>query len=368
MGKAGILEVRKIWGKQIPHKYWLCAKRNKQGNPIVATSVTSAFNKFQKDFVNLDPENSRNARSSRDWLVNKVHGFPNKDSSFPTLYKEKDIFFGSFSRKTKKRPLDDIDIMICLNAQGGNYSESSNGIEINVSDSASDLKALCYEDTNILNSRKVINKFVSLLNDVPQYEKAEIKRNQEAATIKLTSYDWNFDLVPCFFTKEDCLGNTYYLIPNGTGDWKKTDPRKDRDKVQEANKQNNGNLLNAIRILKYWNKRPTMPSIGSYLIENMILKYYEQASVSAASEYVDLEIPKLLLHIRDSVYSAVYDPKGIQGDINNLTSDEKSKIWDRANTDYIKAIDARNLESDNDHKGSINKWREVFGGEFPEYG
>ena len=352
----------------LPLNEALCVKRNKQRTPKVATTVTSAFNIFLKDFVNLDPENSKNARSSRDWLVSKVHGFPDNDSSFPMLYSEKDIFFGSFARKTKKRPLDDIDIMICLNAQGGNYSESSDGIEVNVSESASDLKALCYDNTNILNSRKVINKLVSLLNGIPQYERAEIKRNQEAATIKLTSYDWNFDLVPCFFTTEDYLGNTYYLIPDGTGDWKKTDPRKDRDRVQEANKQNDGNLLNAIRILKYWNKRPTMPSMGSYLIENMILNYYDQPAIGAASEYIDLEIPNLLLHIRDSVYGVVNDPKGIQGNINNLTSEEKSKIWDRANADYIKAVEARSLESNDNHKGSINKWREVFGGEFPEYG
>ena len=329
----------------------------------MATSVISAFNEFQKDYVNLASIDSQSARSSRDWFVDQVHDFPGKDATFPKLYSDKDIFFGSFARRTKKRPLDDIDIMICLHGQGGNYSESSNGIEINVSESASDLNSLCYENTNILNSRKVINKFVSLLKSVPQYEKAEIKRNQEAATIKLKSYDWNFDLVPCFFTTEDYFGNTYYLIPNGTGDWKKTDPRKDRNRVQEVNKIHNGNILNAIRILKYWNRRPTMPSMGSYLLENMTLDYYDQSFLSAASEFVDIEIPRLLLHIRDSVYGVINDPKGIQGNLNNLSDDEKRKIWDRANADYYKAVEARQLESDDDQRGSINKWRDVFGGE-----
>ena len=32
---------------------------------------------------------------------------------------------GSFERKTKTRPLDDIDIMICLNADGWSYFENS---------------------------------------------------------------------------------------------------------------------------------------------------------------------------------------------------------------------------------------------------
>ena len=334
----------------------------------MATSVISAFNEFQKDYVNLATADSQRAISSRDWLVDQIRAFPDRDTDFPALYTEKDIFFGSFARKTKKRPLDDIDIMICLHAQGGNYTESSNSIEINVSDSALSLKKLCYDNTNVLNSRKVINKFVSLLSKVPQYEKAAIKRNQEAATVKLTSYEWNYDVVPCFFTTEDYLGNTYYLIPDGSGDWKKTDPRKDRDRVQSTNKRHNGNVLNAIRILKYWNRRPTMPSMGSYLIENMILDVYDSVFAIAASEYVDLEIPKLFAHIRDSVYGVVNDPKGIQGNINNLSSEEKSKIWDRANGDYYKATEARRLESEDNHRGSINKWREVFGGDFPKYG
>jgi hypothetical protein len=334
----------------------------------MATSVISAFNEFQKDYVNLATANSDKAITSRDWLLGQIRAFPDRDTNFPALYTERDIFFGSFARKTKKRPLDDIDIMICLHAQGGNYSETSNGIEINVADDATSLKKLCYDNTNILNSRKIVNKFVSLLSGVPQYDKAEIKRNQEGATLKLTSYDWNFDIVPCFYTTEDYLGRTYYLIPDGAGDWKKTDPRKDRDRVQSTNKRHDGNVLNAIRILKYWNRRSTMPSMGSYLIENMILDFYDSLLASSASEYVDLEIPKLLLHIRDNVFGEVRDPKGIQGNINNLSSEEKSKIWDRANSDYYKALEARQLESDENHRGSINKWGEIFGGDFPKYG
>lgn len=334
----------------------------------MATSVTSAFNEFQKDCVNLATADTQRAISSRDWLVDQIHVFPSRDTDFPALYTEKDIFFGSFARKTKKRPLDDIDIMICFHAQGSNYSESSNSIEINVSDSAASLKKLCHDNTNILNSRKVINKFVSLLSKVPQYEKAEIKRNQEAATVKLASYEWNFDIVPCFHTVEDYLGRTYYLIPDGNGDWKKTDPRKDRDRVRSTNTCHNGNVLNAIRILKYWNKRPIMPSMNSYLIENMILDFYDSVFTSTASKYVDLEIPKLFLHIRNNVYGVVNDPKGIQGNINNLSEEEKSKIWNRANSDYYKATEARRLESEGNHRDSINKWIEIFGENFPDYG
>lgn len=198
----------------------------------MATTAISAFNEFLKDKVNLDPEDTKRARASRDWLVDRIHEFPSKDNSFPLFYQDKDIFFGSFARKTKKRELDDLDIMICLNGKDGCYNEHSDHIEITVTNMATTLKTLCNDDSNKLNSRKVINKFISMLDKIPQYKNSQMKRNQEAAVLNLNSYTWSFDIVPCFFTTEDLLKRTYYLIPDGNGNWKKTDPRIDRDEHQ----------------------------------------------------------------------------------------------------------------------------------------
>lgn len=334
----------------------------------MAITVTSAFNEFLKNSVNLDPNVSTIAKGSRDWLVDQVHASARKDTTFPTLYSEKDIFFGSFARKTKKRPLDDIDIMIGLHARGSSYQETANGIVITYSASSPELSALSHDNSPYLNSRKVINKFVALLNNIPQYEKAEIQRDQEAATLKLRTYDWNFDLVPCFFTAEDYLGRTYYLIPDGLGHWKKTDPRKDRDRIQSANTIHSGRVLDIIRILKYWNKRPTMPTMPSYMFENMILDYFLGVTQTVASQYIDIELPNLFAHIKAAVFCSVDDPKGIQGNLNNLTTSEKTKIWLRTEEDLKKAIDARALENAHDMAGSIKKWAEIFGLEFPKYG
>lgn len=333
----------------------------------MATTVTSAFNEFLRDKVNLDSGQVTTARSSKTWLTGKIHAFPIHDSSFPELYSEKDISFGSFARKTKKRPLDDIDMMFCLNAMGGTYNEyTHDNIEIIIDPDNKPLKALCDTFTNKLNSIKVVNKFVSSLSGVPQYKNAGINRRQEAAVLNLTSYDWSFDIVPCFFTKEDYYQKTFYLIPNGSGNWKKTDPRIDRDRVSSINQKNNGNVLNIIRIVKYWNNRPTMPSMSSYLIENMILNCYENRT--DASKFVDIHLPEVFLYIIYNIYNSVADPKGIQGNINTLTLDEKSKILDRAHLDYNRSTEARNLETQKKERESINKWREVFGSDFPTYG
>jgi hypothetical protein len=258
--------------------------------------------------------------------------------------------------------------MICLHAQGSTYLEEAVSTKITASQNASRLLRLCYDGTSILNSRKVINKFVSKLADVPQYEKADIGRNQEAATLKLKSYTWNFDIVPCFITAPDIFGNTFYLIPDGNGHWKKTDPRKDRDRVTRVNQSQGGNVLNVVRIIKYWNRRPTMPSIPSYMLETMIIDYYVGCALATTTAYVDFEIPKILAYLRDHIFATVNDPKGIQGNINTLETEDQKKIYIRAYLDYDKSTEARRLEEEHDNKGSIAKWTEVFGPSFPPYG
>ena len=333
----------------------------------MANTVNAAFTKFLTESVNLDPSVTKTARSSRDWLISRIHLFESIIDHFPLLYTEKNIAFGSFARHTKIRELDDIDLMICLKAQGAYYTEYIDRIEITVPDSNAQLHRYCNTGTDTLNSRLIINKFVSALGEVPHYEKGDIKRTLEAATLKLTSYTWNFDIVPCFFTKPDADGRTYYIIPDGQGHWKKTDPRKDRDIVSLVNKAHGGNMLNPIRILKFLNKRATAPAMPSYLLETMALIHYIRQDTSATSQCVDIEIPELLKHISDSVFGAVPDLKEIQGNLNDLSFEQKWKIQQRAQLDYERALKARQAENEGAHKASIQKWGEIFGPSFPTY-
>ena len=84
--------------------------------------------------------------------------------------------------------------------------------------------------------------------------------------------------------------------------------------------------------------------------------------------FVDLEIPRLLAHVSSAIWGAVMDLKGIQGDINTMTVSEREQISARAAADAQTALEARELEGDGDHRGSINRWRAVFGDAFPTYG
>jgi len=329
----------------------------------MASTVNSAFKEFMKYHVDLDKDQVALARASRDWLIGQVNNFPSKYDDFPAVYEEKHFGFGSFARSTKKRPLDDIDYLICMRANGLTYSEIGDTVYLHVPEDAKPFDKLLQTSGVYLSSIKVVNRFVKYLDEIPQYEQADINRNQEAATLKLKSYDWNFDIVPCFFTEPDIYEKTYYIIPDGSGNWKKTDPTLDKARTTRVNQDNGGNVLQVIRAMKYWNKRPTMASMGSYLLENMILDYYE---TNEATQWVDLEVKKVLLYIKNSIFNSVNDPKNIQGNINTLTSEQKSSIYIRANGDYGKAVEAVYHET-TDPAFAISKWQSVFGPNFPAY-
>jgi len=317
-----------------------------------------------KDHVRLDDERNEIAKKSKAYLIEQVTKFPN-DSKFPRYYDTVSIDYGSYSRRTKIRPLDDIDLMFILHAEGGQLNTRFDGaFDISLPATQSNLSDLCYDNSNILNSRKVINKFIEYLGNLTDYEKSDIKRNQEAAILKLKSYEWVYDIVPSFITNKATLGE-YFLIPDGNGRWKKTDPRIDKERTVNINGKRKVSVLDMIRIMKYWTARPTRPTMSSYLLENIILNYYDINESSTT--YVDVELPNMFAIVYNQIQQRVDDPKGFQGDINTLNSNDRDSIQQRAKLDYNRAIEARQFETDGNHKSSIAKWGEIFGPNFPQY-
>lgn len=330
------------------------------------TNVNVAFNQFLTDTVNLTSADSAAARADRDILRGRIHKLQSDVAYFPSLYTDADINYGSFARKTKKQPLDDVDMFFCLGGNNASYSEEPSGlVKIHIDNDNTNLYQFTNDDNTTLNSIKVLNKFKSAVESIYAYRSSEVNRRQEVVVLKLNNKDWSFDIAPCFRTAE-INGKNFYLIPDGSGNWKKADPRIDQVRTSRINQKHNGKVLNIIRIMKFWNARATMPTMPSYLLENILLNYYDIAF--SCSDYIDIELPSAFQAVRNAVFSSVPDPKGFQSDLNQLSIEDRSKIYTRAGLDKEKAEDARRLETScTTHKECINKWREIFGADFPEY-
>lgn len=329
----------------------------------MAKSVNQAFYEFNLNTVNLIKANTDNARSSRDWLIEQLLSFPESVENFPNDYPLKHIKYGSFARNTKIRPLDDIDLMYCLAGGNAYYSVdamNSSKYYIHTQNATNELKLLSNEN-NILNSIRIVNKIVSALKNVPQYSNSEAKRNQEAAVLNLTSYAWSYDIVPCFYTVQG-----FYLIPDGSGNWKATNPGIDIDNISQANKTYGGKVYQLVRTLKYWNANFTSPKMGSYLFEVLVLNFVK--NLGSQNEYNDINIRDFFYYLSKLIIYDVQDPKGIQGNINDLTFEQRQRISSKASECYDISTLAVDYEiKKEDQKKAIELWARIFGLNFPKY-
>ncbi len=329
----------------------------------MARTIQSALKQMIEENVNMPSEGVKKSRASRDWLLERIESF---ETSTQHLYfcKNFNLHFGSFSRRTKVRPIDDIDIMIGLNGHllywNDNiydYTNCSIHLKQDVQDSG--LWKDCLNEDKSLNSTKLLNKFKSALTNISHYENADIHRKQQAITLKLSSYKWNFDLVPCFHTTSGV-----YLIPNGNGGWMKTNPEKDQELVTSINKKHNGNFLELVRLVKYWNSKAFDRKANikpSYLLEVMLANYYS----SREDLYdIEFEFEQSLNYLRTSIWNIVNDPKNIEGNLNHLIYEEKINLTSRINNDLKNIEDAKKVSAEQ----SFEYWKKVLGNEFPNYG
>lgn len=333
----------------------------------MARTINGALNELVQDKVNLLKSRTDAGRRSRDHLLEQIKRL-NDDSleklDFAETY---NLPFGSFSRRTKVKPLDDIDQMIGLNGgklvwnQATSYDEAIISIR-NSLDKGTWSQLL--NDDNTLSPIKVLNRFKRMLSNMNGYQNPELNRRQQAVTFKMTSNEWNFDLVPCFYTESGV-----YLIPSGNGNyWMQTDPRKDQTLATEVNQQHNGKVLEIIRLMKFWNKQDRKPSIpSSYLLEVMLLYFYQSRWLTTAGTLQE-EVEKCLIYIRDNIYSWVKDPKGIEGNINRLDGDIRDKIHARVTKELENITYGNYYERMGDKEKAFEYWEKVMGSFFPAYG
>lgn len=343
---------------------------------LKASTVKAAFKKFQSQIVDLKPSTTEKGRASRDYLFEQVQKLVNNHSDFPPL-KSYYIPFGSFARKTKIRPLDDIDILLLLNGKKINveisYQQKASGYGVNmtavcrvkITDAHSPLQAFA-DNKGYVNSIKILNRIKHHLAYVTNYLKADKNRRMQAVTLNLKSHPWIFDIVPAIPIYDYRDKVTHFLIPDGYGNWIRTNPKIDAQSITSVNTRHQGELLPVLRLLKYWNERKHKPSLSSYYFETLVIQTFQYApiitSYPAALEY-------FFQHCSSSIMSNCPDPKRLGEALDaNVSWDTKQKIIKALRNAANHVSHAIIAESKNDQKTAIYWWKKVFGSEFPDYG
>lgn len=158
-----------------------------QGWTYRSASVTTAqaFEDFRRSKVDLNPNKVKKARQSRVYLQEQLTAAKNADPDFPRIT---DSFmpFGSFARRTKVRPLDDIDMLVMLDGQDTQVAQDSWDIYTFLVSTISEFSPLrpYLDEYGWVSSTKILGQFKGGLKQVQNYKKSEIKRTGAAVVLK----------------------------------------------------------------------------------------------------------------------------------------------------------------------------------------
>ncbi len=339
----------------------------------MAYTVGGAFNAFRTGIVDLDADVTKTGRASRDYLVDQIKAIAKSNTSFPRLggdYRP----YGSFARRTKIRPLDDIDLLLVLSGRGTTEASASalNTYRLKITDSTAPLAAYpeatgsFFDTATYVNSTRVLNAIKSGLTAVPNYRKAAIKRTGVAVTLDLSSRTWAFDIVPSVEVADSTGATKHYLIPNGKGQWMRTYPRIDTTNVTTANTRHANKLLPTLRLLKYWNGRTMKPRLPSYYFETLVLKTF--ASGSAITDY-SAAVKHFFDNAQTYLWLSCPDPKGLGPALDtSVDYTTKMKVGEAMKQAAKWAGYALMYDGQSNSKDAIYWWGKVFGSAFPAYG
>lgn len=324
-------------------------------------TVEGALRSFARRHIDLTTTEVTQARRSRTFLIQRLKGLTGKDS-VPRLTGTV-MPFGSFARRTKIRPLDDIDLLVVI--RGTDLRVDGWGLPTDLK-----LKPVPgawppkYLDTGgHLNSRIVLNGLKAHIASIPQYKTTSKRISGQAVVLKPGTRAWTFDLVPAVAIR-DKKAVTHYLIPNGKGAWMATDPRRDALKTRQASAQVAGAMYEIIRLVKYWNRRGGKPRLGSYHLEVMAMEGLTNQPFLTGDPLAMMEA--CLQHISMRIYYHYPDPKGLVGPIDEGVSFEaRQKIAQAARTAAEHVRQAAALRQD--ARTAWTHLQKVFGDEFPKW-
>lgn len=214
----------------------------------------------------ISKESIMKVSKAKDVLINNIKSY-SSDGDFPQLIETRII--GSYKRKTKINPLNDVDIVLTF---GKGYYKGNNWHIID--DCSYSFSSIDYDDEQNVSSVRLLNKLKEKLSAT--YSRSEIRRNNEVVNVYLSSYDVGFDLIPAFYYRDV----DYFLIPKGSNStkWKKTNPIKDELILDEINNKNGNKIKDVIRIAKHFFSYKKIPSLRSYHLESCAYYIFNEIS------------------------------------------------------------------------------------------
>jgi hypothetical protein len=254
---------------------------------------------------------------------------------------ERDILSGSYKRRTKTKPLKDVDIFFILRESESGWL-SKHGQEL-----LSEIKGLLvpiYGESNVSLGRRSVKVDFGL---AATYEETDEKV-------------MSIDVVPGFPSGD------HYVIPDSQlGNWVSTDPEIHERLATEANAAYGMRWKPLVRMIKKWNDHHDRPVKPSFLLEVMALGILNRGF----GGHYSLELQTFFATAAERISETWEDPAKLGPPVSDRLASESWQLQ-IATRELAAAAEnvsrARRLAQGGKNGEALRVWRdEVFGPLFP---
>ncbi|MEV3938629.1 nucleotidyltransferase [Glycomyces sp. NPDC049804] len=294
---------------------------------MAAQTVKQAFDAFN-DELNLDPKEREEAQERHGEVTEVLAAAGLIATTF---------LQGSFARKTMRKPLKDVDMVIVLHescrdewfgAGKGGPAAAMAAIEAAIREK--------WADTEF------------------DAEKAPPK----ALQVTFADCRFTFDLVPAF---EDLDGTEVFIGNRKTDEWEWSNTRALRNLITERNLDTKGVFVRQVRMAKtFKDNNAAISGISSLAIESFCYKAVTRKTSHAEALADTFE------HAAAAVLQPVYDPTGVDELSTDWTDNDRRTYAAAFSAAATQAREAIDLAGDDEHGTAIDIWRAVLGDPFPQ--
>jgi hypothetical protein len=188
------------------------------------------------------------------------------------------------------------------------------------------------------------------------YSSSDIKVDRCVVTVNFT--DAHIDVQPVFEIEDQ---DYKYPDTYGDGTWKTTKPRKEMDAMLEFADNKNKNLRRLCKMTRAWKNKHGV-CMGGLLIDTLAYNFLKSTDFYDERSFASYD------EMCKDFFKYLYDEPKEQTEYGALGSKQRVKVRKsfkrKAKKAYDLAIEAIDADTD---KRKHNKWRDIFGKDFPKY-
>ena len=217
-----------------------------------SAAIEARFEAFRQHHVDLTPEATKYGRDLRDWVIGQLESMSGA-AGFPELLIGYSFGAGSFGRKTKEQPLDDIDVYMVMSGGGLTMYQGETPLPVELVGSTPGVLATdsAFRQDRWVSSALILARVVSYLPRLGY--PSGVNTKAKSAYVKVG--DVNVDICAVIWGRSTIGEVDRYYLPAGHGSysWTSTNPKLDRSRLTDENQRHEGLLLPVVRIMKWWN-------------------------------------------------------------------------------------------------------------------